>query len=68
MELRRARRPIGGASSAQLHVTDTFTLVGDGHVERGIYQAMAAFYAVLGEDNRGPRREVGTLDLMLREE
>jgi len=42
--------------------------VGDGHVERGIYQAMAAFYAVLAEDNMGPRREVGTLDLMLRKE
>jgi hypothetical protein len=43
-------------------------LVCDRHVERGIYEAMAAFYAVLGEDNRGPRREAGILDSILRKE
>ena len=33
---------------------------GDGHIERGIYHAMAAFYAVLGKDNRGLTRSRDT--------
>ena len=43
-------------------------LVAGSHVEPVIHVAMAAFYDVLGEDYRGARREVGTVDLMLRKE
>jgi hypothetical protein len=58
----------GKAQPWAAEMSENADFVGDGHVEGGIYQAMAAFYAVLGDDNRGPCREVRTLDLMPRKE
>jgi putative dehydrogenase len=58
----------GKAERFAPELSEIAEFVGDGRAERGIYQAMAAFYAVLGEDNKGSRREVETLDFMLRKE
>lgn len=56
----------GKAERFAPELSEIADFVGDGHAEQGIYQAMAAFYAVLGEDNKGPRREIETLDSMMR--
>jgi L-threonate 2-dehydrogenase len=58
----------GKAERFAPELSEIADFVGDGHAERGIYQAMAAFYAVLGADNKGPRREIETLESMMRKE
>lgn len=43
----------GKAQRWAAELSEIVKFVGDGHVERGIYQAMAASYAVLGDGQQG---------------